>query len=363
MFRGESAFKPFKVTGILLLILLGCWFIAQQETFVERVYSHQLFPVFAVIGRTLTTWIPFSVGDCLYLICILVSVVAFFNIIVWTLKRQYRKAGRLLLHMINLLFAFVLAFYLFWGLNYFRTPLEQRMGLAMEIKETCTLLETTAWCIDQANAHRARLSESDLQQSNQAIFDRAQKLMRNDTLIASYLFVYKPKVKVPLTNLHVNYTMVAGYFNPFTQETQVNSAMPIQGKPFTACHELSHQAGIGFEDEANLISFILCTASDDPLFNYSAYYNAVFMLLNQVFWEDRNSYRGLLAQISPAMMQDAEQESAYWQRFEGVLNHASSKFYNEYLQMNNQPEGLKRYNRMTKLLMAWLKDHPMSTVH
>jgi len=353
--------KNLKTTCVLLLILLICWFVAQQEALVEHLYSNQLFPVFAIVGQTVYAWIPFSVGDCLYLICILVFLIAFFAIIYLVLKKKYRPAGKLSLHMINLLLVFVIAFYLFWGLNYFRTPLEQRMGLTMEIKESCTLLETTALCIDQANAYRAQLSESDLRRSNRAIFDRAQQFMSADTLVAPYLFVYRPKVKAPLTNVHLNYTMVAGYFNPFTQETQVNSAMPVQGKPFTACHELGHQAGIGFEDEANLISFILCTSNDDKLFHYSAYYNAMFMLLNQVFLEDRDSYQGLLKQISPAVMRDAEQESAYWQQFEGALNHASSKFYNEYLQINNQPEGLKRYNRMTKLLIAWLKDHPIAS--
>ncbi|WP_345231569.1 DUF3810 domain-containing protein [Olivibacter ginsenosidimutans] len=358
----KELFKSFKTTSIFLLILLGFWCFSQQETLVERFYSNKLFPAFAIIGQTLGAWIPFDLGDCFYGVCILFLLAAFIVLIFLAFKRKYRRAGKLLLHLVNAGLLIAIAFYLFWGLNYFRVPLERRIGLTTTVKEPCELLETTVLCIDKANAYRARLSKQDLQQSNQEIFDQAQDLLSNNTFLASYLFVFHPKVKEPLTNFHVNYTMVAGYFNPFTQEAQVNTAMPTLAKPFTACHELSHQAGIGFEDEANLIGFILCASSDNKLFNYSAYYHALFMLLNQVFLEDRQSYQNLLAQLSPAVRQDAEQENAYWQQFEGIVNHASSKFYNEYLQLNNQPEGLKRYNRMTKLLIAWLKDHPISEV-
>src|SRR5690554_7630473 len=55
----------------------------------------------------------------------------------------------------------------------------------------------------------------------------------------------------------------------------LHDALPIW--PFTACHELAHQAGIGFEDEANYIGFVLARQSDDALFRYSAYYATVWM--------------------------------------------------------------------------------------
>lgn len=356
----RKLFTQLKITGLLLLLLLAVWCFTQEELWIEHFYSGKLFPVFAIIGQTVGNWIPFDLGDCLYSSCILVFLLLLFLIFRSLLSRNYPKALRLLVGLVNLVLLLILCFYLFWGLNYFRTPLEKRIGLAMDVKNPCELLETTALCIDMANKYRSLLDSNDLHQCDRTIFNQAQLLLATNGILKPYLFVYRPIVKAPLTNMHVNYTMVAGYFNPFSQEAQVNTAMPIFSKPFTACHELGHQAGIGFEDEANLIGFIVCTSSDDRLFNYSAYYNAMFMLLSQVFLEDRGSYFNLLKLIDNNVLQDAEQENAYWRRFDGVLNHASTKFYNEYLQLNNQPEGLKRYSRMTKLLIAWLKDHPIS---
>ncbi|MEH6306487.1 DUF3810 domain-containing protein [Olivibacter sp. CPCC 100613] len=336
---------------LLMLVLFG-W-LSTHSDLVERFYSGKLFPVFAIVGQSITVWIPFSLGDCLYLLCAFFFFTCSTKIVVCLIRKNYSAALVQTLQALNIVLILIVCFYLFWGMNYFRLPLEKRMGLQMEKGETCELLETTALCIERANSFRNQLTERDLQISNQEIFLKAQNLISGNSTVQSYIFGYLPTIKKPITNLHVNYTGVAGYFNPFTQEAQVNTSMPIFSKPFTACHELSHQAGIGFEDEANLIGFILCAESKDPLFQYAAYYHAVFMLLNQLAFQDRDAYFNMLKLIDPVVLKDAKDEERYWRQFDGILTHASSKFYNEYLQINNQPEGLKRYSRMTKLLIAW----------
>src|SRR5690606_3798122 len=116
------------------------------------------------------------------------------------------------LRVINLVLLLTIVFYLFWGLNYFRVPLETKMAFDMEIKNPCELLETTAICIDKANAYRKALNVADLERSDEAIFHKASRLLRSSSTLNPYLFVYRPVVKRPITNLHVNYTMVAGYF-------------------------------------------------------------------------------------------------------------------------------------------------------
>lgn len=349
--RGKL-FQQLKIVALLLFVLMTIWGFTQQANWVERFYSGKLFPVFAIVGQTITALVPFSVGDCLYVISLIFLLLFFIVFIRCLLRKKYVELGIHIIRSIKVLLIVIICFYVFWGINYFRLPLEKRMGLDMNINQSCELLETTALCIDKANEIRKLLKPQDFQADHQGIFQQAQNLLSNSYPLRPYLFNYLPKVKKPITNLHVNYTMVAGYFNPFTQETQVNTSMPIFSIPFTACHELGHQAGIGFEDEANLVGFILCTESSNLLFRYSAYYNAVFMLLNQIAMEDKDAYFNMLRFLSPNVLQDAEQENAYWRQFDGILNHASSRFYNEYLQLNNQPEGLKRYSRMTKLLIA-----------
>lgn len=349
----EKLFQQLKIVALFLFVLIAIWWFGQHPVWVERFYSGKLFPVFAIIGQTLMGGLRFSVGDCLYCLLILVFIFFVIHITRSLLRKAYLNAAIHFVRSIIFLQILISCFYIFWGLNYFRLPLEKRMGLDMDVNESCELIETTVLCIDKANALRKLLRKQDFQVNNQQIFLQAQNLLANSSALRPYLFSYLPMIKSPVTNLHVNYTMVAGYFNPFTQEAQVNTSMPVFAKPFTACHELGHQAGIGFEDEANLIGFILCTESDDLLFRYSAYYNALFILLGQLAFEDRDTYFNVLKLISKDILKDAEVENTYWRKFDGVLNQASSRFYNEYLQLNNQPEGLKRYSRMTKLLIAW----------
>lgn len=337
----------------LLVVLVLFWCMSMHPGLIERFYSGKLFPVFAIVGQTITTWIPFSVGDCLYFFLILFFLISFIQIIGPLLKKNLSLALVRVLRLLNIVLVLVICFYLFWGMNYFRLPLENRMGLNMENGETCELLEATALCIEKANFFREQLRDTDLHLSNEKIFLKAQNLISGNSTLQPYIFTYLPTIKNPMTDFHVNHTGVAGYFNPFSQEAQVNTSMPLFSKPFTACHELGHQAGIGFEDEANLIGFILCAESKDPLFQYAAYYNATFMLLRQLAFQNKAVYFNMLKLINPIVLKDAKEEEAYWQQFDGMLTHASSKFYDEYLQLNNQPEGLKRYSRMTKLLIAW----------
>lgn len=347
-----------KLGGGFLFILFMIWWFSKFPDSVEQIYSQKLFPFFAGTGQRLFSLLPFSVGDCFYGLlfgCFLLSGTRILRRL-WL--RRYQESLLVFLKNINIILLLAIIFYLFWGLNYFRVPLEKKMMLDMQVGDLCELVESTAICIDRANAYRTALSASDLERSDAAIFHQASRLLTNSSTLNPYLFICQPNVKSPISNWHANHTMVAGYFNPFTQETQVNTAMPLFSKPFTACHELGHQAGIGFEDEANLIGFIVCAESNDKLFCYSAYYQAMFMLLNQVFLEDKASYFHLLQLIDPKVKQDADNENAFWRQYDGVLNEASSKFYDGYLQFNNQPEGLKRYNRMTKLLLAWMKKQP-----
>ncbi|WP_134089370.1 DUF3810 domain-containing protein [Olivibacter sp. XZL3] len=349
----EKIILQLKWNSLLLVLLVVIWWLSTYSGLVERFYSGKFFPVYSIIAQTLTVWIPFSLGDYLYGLLVVVFLAFFVKIARGVFGKNYLLALYYVLKAIKAVLILAICFYSFWGMNYFRLPLETRMGLNMDVSEPCELLETTAICIDRANLFRKKLNEGDLQMTNNEIFRKAEALVSGNSSLQPYIFSYLPTVKSPVTDLLVNYTGIAGYFNPFTQEAQVNTSMPIFSKPFTACHELGHQAGIGFEDEANLVGFILCTESEDALFQYAAYYNAVFMLLKQLAFQDGEAYLHLLKLVDSAVLQDAKEEERYWRQFDGILNDASSRFYNGYLQFNNQPEGLRRYSRMTKLLIAW----------
>ncbi len=74
-----------------------------------------------------------------------------------------------------------------------------------------------------------------------------------------------------------------GYYFPFSMEANYNDVMYVLNKPFTMCHELAHLRGFIFEDEANFIGYLACVQSEDIYFQYSGYLCAFSYLENDLY--------------------------------------------------------------------------------
>lgn len=339
---------------LLATFITGIVRFSLNAAYVETFYSSKLFPFFAFMGQGMFNNIPFSVGDIFYLLMICIFIVQLGIVVRFGLKKKWLQLYAASLSTAVLIMTIVVAFYLLWGLNYFRNPLWKRMDLKVEDKYyRCELLETTVWCLEEANRTKRLYAEANDELADRAIHKIAERLMKEQNGIEGLLYVGKPKIKRPLANWWTDYFLVSGYFNPFTQEAHVNSGMPIWIKPFTSCHELSHQAGIGFEDEANFIAFLLASQAKEALFQYSAYYSALTILLSEIYMESPDLYKSFVKLIDPLVWQDIQSERVYWRQYDGLINTLSTTFYGGYLQLNNQPEGLRRYNMMTRFLIAW----------
>ncbi|WP_036602157.1 DUF3810 domain-containing protein [Olivibacter sitiensis] len=332
-----------------LLYLFFCWFTNDADR-VEHYYGRKLFPFFATGGQWLWRSVPFSVGDCFYLLLILVAVLFAFFVIRSFVRKRPLEAIMWFLRALNVSFGLLTAFYLFWGTNYFRLPMARRLDYTAP--KAHLLPSLAEWLVDRANEQRAALDSVSFSVDKSSIYAEAERLMALQE-VDEALFVYAPKIKEPMSNGFTSLMLVSGYFNPFTQEVQVNGDVPLVGLPFTSCHELSHQSGVGFEDEANFLAFLLSVRSKDKLFQYSAYYSSLWPVLGAIYGQDTVAYQRLLDRLSPAVRNDMRAEQAYWERYQGMVNRVSSYFYNGYLQVNNQPEGLARYNAMVLLLLSW----------
>ena len=129
--------------------------------------------------------------------------------------------------------------------------------------------------------------------------------------------------------------------------------MPLISYPFTVAHELSHQMGIGFEDECNFIAFVKLKDNPDPWFQYSAYYQSVTYLLRTLYLVDSTQFGAYQDKLSPKVILDIKEEQSYWRQYTGWLTDVSGIFYNQYLKYNNQAEGMARYGMVSRLIIAW----------
>ncbi len=348
----SSLIVHFVVLVVLVVALLFLAWFKRSPDRVEAVFSQGFFPVLGKVQQVLLGWVPFSVGDMFYAAVVACGGVLLIRMVRYLLRREWGQVLPYALRITNLSLLLYVVFYVFWGLSYFRVPLERQLGLETIQPGISDLIEVAYTCVDSVNALREQWGDGLPAKSNKEIYAESSRLLRDDTKLPTTLLVYKPKVKSPLVNTFGNYMGVSGYFNPYTHEAHVNSSMPVWARPFTACHELAHQAGIGFEDEANYIGFVLAHQSDDDFFRYSAYYTVLWMVLGDLYRYDRTLYQELFEQISPRVIEDVRAHQAYWEHYLGLFNTVTQAFYGQYLKANNQPEGLQRYDRMVRLLVA-----------
>ncbi|MXV16261.1 DUF3810 domain-containing protein [Hufsiella ginkgonis] len=344
------------LTIVSLLLLYGLVVAAgHAPLFVEQYYSQEIYPVIATATQAIFNFIPVSVGDLLYIATVLWLVVIAGKLLKRLFTKKFREAGRLVLKTLIGVQAGILVFYLFWGLNYFRPPAAVRLGLQDSCCSREDIRRVAAILIDSANAVKLRLKPSDLQQDNRQIFGNAVAAMKALGSHDARFKTYFPTVKPSMLTFFMNYMGTAGYYNPFTSEAQLNYEMPVYTRPVVACHEMSHQIGFNAEDEANFGGFLAGVSSDERLLKYSAYYMGMQEFMAELRNRDTTAFNELKPCISPAVIEDLKAEREYWRRFRGKAGILSSLMYEQYLKINNQPEGLQTYNRMVKLVIAWYK--------
>lgn len=337
---------------LFLIILLISWLNTRTD-WIESVYALRIYPVLASVLGFIFGWIPFSAGDVMYLLVIALLLILVFRFFKRLFKRKFRAAFSSLLRLAIVLEVMVIIFYVFWGMNYFRYSTARRLHLDRSTYDLEQLVPAAGHLITKANSYRARLDDSWRNTGNREIYRIAQqaymKLGQQDPAFE----LRRPKVKPALFTPLINFMGVAGYFNPFTGESQVNYAMPTHLKPFVACHEIAHQAGFGPEDAASFAGFLAGTRSENPLLQYSVYYTAMKDVMREIARSDRKIYADLYAGISPAIKKDMDVEYRYWSYYRGPVDAISDFFYDHFLKANNQPKGLRTYNEMISLLIAY----------
>ena len=127
--------------SIIPQFILVKWF-AKHPEFVEKYYSEGIYPIIAKFLRLLTGWIPFSIGDVLYGLAIILSIR--YLIVHW---RQLKKHPFRFLRDLSCTLAIVyFIFHLHWGYNYYRLPLHEKMGF----EDTYTIEELKVYTLKVA---------------------------------------------------------------------------------------------------------------------------------------------------------------------------------------------------------------------
>lgn len=327
---------------------------------VEHYYSNGIFPVISTTQRFIFGWMPTSIGDIFYLSAFLLLVrnaVLFFKAV---LAGRMTKQGmqRSLKRVALICLIVYVAFNILWGLNYNRMPMEQLMGLQVQEYSTRNLQAVVSKLISRLNG-----------------FDSTERLNRfrnsgKETIIRkavdTYVEIAKqypalrytyPSVKPSLYSYAGNYLGFTGYYNPFSGEAQANNTVPEFVQPFTTCHEIGHQLGFAKENEANFAGFLAARASPHQAFQYSAYFDMYVYAIRELYERDSSGARRMQRQLNLAVRLDLITVRQFYHRYDSPLSPMIWTLYGRFLKANEQPEGLRSYNEVVAMLLAFYKKY------
>lgn len=300
---------------------------------VERLFSQGVYPAIAAPVSRIMAVCPVPVVE-------LLAIALIFFVLYSLWKRRFFR-------ILAVLLAVAAVFFGGWGLNYLRLPLEQTLGLPVAASSRTELVALCEKLVDDTNENHATADKTAILPQVPAAMEAAAR----DWPIGQGTFAAPKRA---LSSPLLTRLMIEGITSPFTAEALVNGDIPAISLPYAACHEAAHVRGIAREDDANLIAYLACMASEDAFFRYSGSASALMHTLNALRKEDQSAYATCYARLSEPVRTDLLAHAAFWAPYENTpAADISSRTNDAYLHIASGGEQSTRsYGRVVDLLLA-----------
>ena len=352
-----------KIISIFLLVaVLSVHLFSRQPHWVEKYYANGFYPAVSLLLRCMLGWVPFSFGDVLYglVFFLLVRSIflkgrSFFN------KKVSTNVKSDSFYVLFMWLAVIyLIFNIFWGINYNRLGVGYQLDMKIENYSKEDLKKINSLLCAKVNAYKLQsLQDSNRANGNLNLFKQTPIAYSNAAKKYPFLNLKHPVLKKSLWGWLGNYLGFAGYHNPFTGESQVNTQVPFFLQPYIACHELGHQLGYAKEMEANFVGYLVARESEDPSFQYSAYLQLFGYANSNLYATDSISAKQYRAALLPSVKVDLLEWRQYNIRYKNPVEPVINWLYGLFLKGNQQPQGIMSYDKVTAFLIAFYKKYGM----
>ncbi len=372
-----SVSRPGRYLGVMrgfFLLLLGLAVagaslaLARFPGVVERVYGQALGPWIARTLSVLTGWSPVSLS--------FVGIIALAS---WAVWRGAAGIGRIRAGEIGTFLALqkgaawtagvvgvlILAFYLLWGLNYARAPLDERLELVREVPPDPEELGRFAeYVVERTNLAYRTLhgGEEDI---GAPTVDPLVPRQLSDELSVGWRRVgealgmgsladrsYGP-VKIRGTSWVLDGLDLLGVYSPFTGEAHVTGSPPAVVVPASVGHEQAHQRAIPRENEATFAGALAAIHSDGHLVRYSGWARILRSVMRDLARADRPGRDALMERVHPGVRRDWADYARWYQENRSVAGPVASAVNDTYLRTHAVPGGIQSYSRDTTLFLEW----------
>jgi Protein of unknown function (DUF3810) len=354
MYKSKKAW----LTVIALVVLVKIF--AAFPLAVEKYYSNGIYPFISRLQRLLFGWVPFSMGDILYIVAgiyLLVKLVKCIRAIFKKrVNRQFWWYGLQWL-LFNGLWVYTV-FNICWGLNYNRLGMAYQMRLQMKPytnEELKTVMEIVVKKLAETNS--AALQTRNIYATRQSLFNESYQSYQTAKRQYPHLNYSGKSIKNSLFSYMGDYMGYTGYYNPFTGEAQVNTTVPVFVQPFTTCHEMGHQLGYAKENEANFAGYLSARSSADASFRYSVYFDLYTYGIRELYFKDSTAAISLNKKLPQQVEKDFKELRDFFDRYQNPVEPYIRKLYGQYLKANEQPTGMQSYSEVMAFLIAYYKKY------
>ncbi len=321
-------------------------------TFIETYYSNGIFLFVRKLLDNTFGKLPFP---SFYLF------VGFLLIVVlkWTLHFFREKPQPVLQRLFKVVsfVAFIITlFFMLWGFNYGRVPIEEKLQLSVESITQEKLTEETQATISELTKIRKMLKK-DTNSIPQIVFINKIEQNSRDALNITlqqfnYPFSKKIRGRFLLDDMLLVFS-IGGHYLPFVGEGNVDDAVYYSKKPFYMIHEMAH--GNGFTEEAacNFLSYVSCKQSGNLSLQYSGELNYLLYLLSDLKYRNEAIYDSTKASMPRAIQKDLEEMKQYYLNHTFKTGFLGDAINNSYLKLLGIKDGIKNYDKMVLLVYAW----------
>lgn len=337
--------KSTVLLGLAILIYVFGFF----PTLVQQYYSTGFYPYISSALRSISALFSFAIGDIIYVLLIgfiLYKIVRFYK-----RRKSLKKQDRIIvpLQILNFFFILYIIFKIVWGLNYSRPSISEELGIGNEKYNVKELVVLGNYFVDKINALKLKQNKvpvylvNELESKSAA----AYSLMEKRNSVFSYS---NPCLKSVLNSWIISKIGIEGYYAPLSGEANMNMNLPDFVKPYGSCHEIGHQLGIAYEDEANLLGYLTASNSPDVNYQYSANYEMLRYILFEIRMKSPEDYKKLRAKLLPQVLADFKTEKEFWRKYNGDMFGYMDAAFDRFLKLNNQQKGIDSYQD----IVIWL---------
>lgn len=345
-----TAIKKHSLNAALIFsIALLIYIFGLFPVLVKKYYSTGIYPYISSSLRFVSSIFPFAIGDIVYALLIgfvLYKIIRFFKKRK-TLKREHRIIVPL--QVLNFFLILYIIFKIVWGLNYSRPSVSEELGIGNEKYSVKELVLLGDFFVKKTNDLKLKQTKipaytiNDLEINSAKAYD----IMKQKNSLFRYS---NPCLKAVLNSWIISKIGIEGYYAPLTGEANMNMNLPDFVEPYVSCHEIAHQLGISYEDEANLLGYLTASKSPDVNYQYSANYEMLRYILFEIRMKSPDDYKILHDKLSAGVLADFKTEKEFWRKYNGDMFGYMDAAFDSFLKLNNQKKGTDSYQD----IVIWL---------